>query len=290
MFITRLLALASAAVMAGGTMLLSATPAQAAPSFQLPFPCGQTWHGNSSASSAHTGKEIDFNRGSSAEADNGDTVVAAAAGVVRTAAHQGSANGYGNLVKIEHSGGYFTYYAHLNAMAVRESERVLRGQAIGQVGRTTKPGNSVGSHLHYEVREGSTGYPDNLRSAVFNGSTFDYPDANVTSNNCANSYDTREVCGNDYRVIDAVALGAKGVVELAWNGAKNCVVTLKFSSVGTATATSAYLEPAGGSRATDSGDFTHYAGPVRKTAPGCVRWGGATGGESYHSPSEHCGS
>ncbi|MEV4019563.1 M23 family peptidase, partial [Nonomuraea angiospora] len=35
----------------------------AAPSFQLPFPCGQTWTGNSSASSAHKSYEIDFNRG-----------------------------------------------------------------------------------------------------------------------------------------------------------------------------------------------------------------------------------
>ncbi|MFD0474298.1 hypothetical protein ACFQ0B_43230 [Nonomuraea thailandensis] len=50
----------------------------AAPSFQL-LPCGQSWTGNSSASSAHRSYEIDFNRGSTANADLGDTVVAAAA-------------------------------------------------------------------------------------------------------------------------------------------------------------------------------------------------------------------
>lgn len=66
-------------------------------------------------------------------------------------------------------------------------------------------------------------------------------------------------------------------------------MTLKFAAVGTSTPTAAYLEPAGGSRATDSGGFGYYAGPVRKVAPGCVRWGGATGGERYDSPAEHCG-
>lgn len=285
----RLLIWASTAVLGVAAALFVTTPAQAAPSFQLPFPCGQTWGGNASASSAHNGKEIDFNRGGSASADLGDTVTAAAAGTVRTAAHQGSANGYGNLVKIEHSGGFFTYYAHLNVLAVKAGERVLQGQAIGQVGNTSKPGNNISPHLHYEVREGSSGYPGNLRNAVFNGRTFGYPIASITSNNCANSYSTKTLCGTGYRVIDAVAIDSLGVVELAWNGSSNCVVTLKHASVGTATATSAYVEPAGSSRATDSGNFTHYAGPVRKAAPGCVKWGGATGGSSYNSPSEHCG-
>lgn len=59
-------------------MTAAAAPAMAAPAFQLPFPCNQSWSGNSSASSAHESYEIDFNRGSSA--DLGDTVVAAAAG------------------------------------------------------------------------------------------------------------------------------------------------------------------------------------------------------------------
>lgn len=92
---------------------------------------------------------------------------------------------------------------------------MLRGQAIGQVGNTSRPGSGISPHLHYEVREGSSGYPGNLRRAAFDGRTFGYPDADVTSKNCANSYDTREVCGSGYHVIDSVALGAKGVAELA---------------------------------------------------------------------------
>lgn len=281
----------TAAAFAG---VLTAQPAQAetsaaaAPGFQLPFPCGQTWNGDSDNSSAHRAWEIDFNRGGSATADLKDTVVAAAAGTVQTAAHQGSANGYGNLVKIKHdSTGYYTYYAHLNNLAVKAGEYVSQGQVIGTLGNTSKPGNGISPHLHYEVRVDGT-YPGNIRKAVFNGSTFGYPNANVASRNCANSYDPSEVCGSGFYQIDSARLGAKGTVDLAWNGGSNCVVTRKFASVGTASATSAYLEPQGASRSTDSGNFTHYAGPVKAASPNCVKWGGAVEGTAYNSPSEHC--
>ncbi|MGH3434133.1 MAG: M23 family metallopeptidase [Thermocrispum sp.] len=272
----------------GTAVFVSAPAAQAAPAFQLPFPCGQTWHGNSSGSSAHRAWEIDFNRGGSAGADKGDTVVAAAAGTVRTSAHQGSANGYGNLVKIEHADGYFTYYAHLNTRAVVAGQTVSRGQSIGTVGNTSKPGNGITPHLHFEVRKGSS-YPSNIRKAVFNGRTFGYPDASVKSANCSTSYDPATVCGSGYQVIDSARLGDKGAVDLLWNGSSNCVVTLKFTAKGTPTATSAYLEPRGEARKTDSGNFTVYAGPVKANAPSCIKWGGSTGGSSYNSPSEHCG-
>ncbi|GAB3878745.1 hypothetical protein GCM10027612_03330 [Microbispora bryophytorum subsp. camponoti] len=63
----------------GATTAPAASAAGARPDFQMPFPCGQVWTGNSSASSAHQSYEIDFNRGSTADADYGDTVVAAAA-------------------------------------------------------------------------------------------------------------------------------------------------------------------------------------------------------------------
>lgn len=281
---------AAAAVLIGiaGTALV-ANPASAAPAFQLPFPCGQTWNGNSSASSAHVSWEIDFNRGSTATADLGDTVVAAAAGTVDVAANQGSINGYGNLIVLNHGGGYYTYYAHLNKMAVKQGESVLRGQAIGSVGNTSKPGNNISPHLHYEVR-----YPDRSQShiikAVFNGSTFGYPIANVTSNNCATSYDPAAVCGSGFEMTDSVKLGSAGTANLLWKAStqQNCALTLKMSSVGTPTSTSAFLEPQGSSRTTDSGSYSYYAGPVIRTAPSCVKWGGSAGGVGYTSPFEHC--
>jgi serine/threonine-protein kinase len=66
-------------------------------------------------------------------------------------------------------------------------------------------------------------------------------------------------------------------------------VTLKTASVGARTAVSAYLEPQGGSRVSDSGSFAYYAGPLRAKAAGvCVAWGGSAGGARYNSPFEHC--
>ncbi|MEU6727632.1 M23 family metallopeptidase [Nonomuraea wenchangensis] len=267
----------------------------AAPSFQLPFPCGQSWTGNSSNSSAHQSYEIDFNRGSTADADLGDTVVAAAAGTVVISAHQGSTNGYGNLVKIDHGGGWASYYAHLNVRSVSAGAQVKQGQKIGTVGNTSKPGNNISPHLHYEVREGD-GYPGNIRKAVFGGTTFGYPTQTLTSkNSCSgstNPHTPEEVCGSGYSVIDSAALGTAGTAYLLYNSGNgyNCVVTLKKTSLGTATATSAYLEVQGKARVTDSGNFAYYAGPVRAAAAGkCVKWGGKAGSSSYDSPFEHCG-
>ncbi|MET7339649.1 M23 family metallopeptidase, partial [Nonomuraea sp. NPDC005650] len=271
----------------------------AAPGFQVPFPCGQTWTGNSSNSSAHKSYEIDFNRGSTADADRGDTVVAAAAGTVVISAHQGSANGYGNLVKIDHGGGWSTYYAHLTVRSVSAGAQVTQGQKLGTVGNTSKPGNNISPHLHFEVRQG-TSYPGNIRKAVFNGATFGYPNASVTSKNkcgggggSTNPHTAESVCGAGYKVIDSAALGSNGTVYLTFNSANgnNCVATIKKASLGKATATTAYLEVAGKARATDTGNFEYYAGPVRAAAAKkCVKWGGKAGSSTYNSPSEHCGS
>ncbi|MEV6520614.1 M23 family metallopeptidase [Longispora sp. NPDC051575] len=282
---------AAAALIVGlSSVFLASQPASAAaPAFQMPFPCGQAWNGDSDNSSAHVSWELDFNRGSSANADLGDTVVAAAAGTVDVSAHQGSVNGYGNLVVLNHGGGYYTYYAHLNKRAVTAGQSVLRGQAIGSVGNTSKPGNGISPHLHFEVR-----YPDRSQShiikAVFNGSTFGYPNSTPTSNNCATQRDPATVCGAGFEMTDSVKLGTAGTANLLWKGStsQNCAVTLKMSSVGTGTATSAFLEPQGASRTTDSGSFTEYAGPVVRTSPNCVKWGGSAGGSSYTSGFEHC--
>ena len=70
----------------------------------------------------------------------------------------------------------------------------------------------------------------------------------------------------------------------------NCTVTMKSTSVGIGTATTAYLEVKGSSRLTDSGSYKYYAGPKKAKAAGiCVKWGGSAGGVSYGSPFEHCG-
>ncbi|WP_336207436.1 M23 family metallopeptidase [Nonomuraea sp. LPB2021202275-12-8] len=294
--IALLLSLGTASAAAADPEPESAQAQILATNFQLPFPCGQAWTGNSNQSSAHQSYEIDFNRGSTAGADLGDTVVAAASGTVAISAHQGSTNGFGNLVKIDHGSGWSTYYAHLNVRSVSAGQSVSQGQKIGTVGNTSRPGNNISPHLHYEVRQG-TGYPANVRQAVFNGTTFGYPNQTLTSRNCGgaatNPYTAEEVCGSGYKVIDSAALGTSGTVYLLYNSGNgnNCVTTLKKTSLGTATATSAYLEVQGSARKTDSGNFAYYAGPVTAAAPGkCVKWGGKAGSSVYDSPFEHCGS
>ncbi|MDR0967903.1 MAG: peptidoglycan DD-metalloendopeptidase family protein [Rickettsiales bacterium] len=58
--------------------------------------------------------------------------------------------GHGNFVKIRHTNGFETLYAHMSKFqkGVNVGTRVIQGQIIGYVGST---GISTGPHLHYEI-------------------------------------------------------------------------------------------------------------------------------------------
>lgn len=85
-------------------------------------------------------------RGIDIAARVGEPILAAAEGRVVYAGHR--ANGYGNMVEIDHGFGYLTRYAHASRLHVRTGDRVERGEHIADVGAT---GLVSGPHLHYEV-------------------------------------------------------------------------------------------------------------------------------------------
>ena len=75
----------------------------------------------------------------------GKEVIAAADGLIVEATYH---TDDGHIIKIDHSHGISTAYAHLSKIAVRQGVRVKRGDLIGYVGDS---GRSTGSHLHYAV-------------------------------------------------------------------------------------------------------------------------------------------
>ena len=56
---------------------------------------------------------------------------------------------YGNYIQIEHGGSLQTRYGHHSGYAVKQGQKVRKGDLIGYIGST---GRSTGPHLHYEVR------------------------------------------------------------------------------------------------------------------------------------------
>ena len=80
-------------------------------------------------------------------APRGTPILAAGRGTIERASRYGS---FGNYIRIRHSDGYKTAYAHLKGFArgIKSGTHVRQDQVIGYVGTT---GRSTGPHLHYEV-------------------------------------------------------------------------------------------------------------------------------------------
>ncbi|MEQ1717136.1 MAG: M23 family metallopeptidase, partial [Hyphomicrobium sp.] len=77
----------------------------------------------------------------------GTPILAAGNGVIEEAKYKGE---FGNFIKIQHSNGYHSQYAHMSRYAprIQEGVRVRQGEVIGYVGNT---GLSAGPHLHFEI-------------------------------------------------------------------------------------------------------------------------------------------
>jgi murein DD-endopeptidase MepM/ murein hydrolase activator NlpD len=89
--------------------------------------------------------DVEFHPGVDLQANYGETVHAAAAGVVVANSYDG---GYGIKIDIDHANGYHTWYAHLSRVLVADGAHVYKGEPIGLVGAT---GFATGPHLHYQI-------------------------------------------------------------------------------------------------------------------------------------------
>lgn len=88
-----------------------------------------------------------YHKGVDLAAATGTAIKAAGDGVIVRLGYYGE---YGNFIKIRHSNGYETAYAHMSkyAKGLSVGSRVSQNQVIGYVGTT---GSSTGPHLHFEV-------------------------------------------------------------------------------------------------------------------------------------------
>lgn len=98
-----------------------------------------------------------FHTGVDYAAEYGTPIYASEDGVVTCAQWSGN---YGYLVKIQHSGGFETRYAHCSRFAVSVGDEVKKGDVVSYVGST---GNSTGPHVHLEIRyQGKSIDPETL--------------------------------------------------------------------------------------------------------------------------------
>ena len=95
-----------------------------------------------------TGKST-FHAGVDIPSWEGNRVRATADGIVH---YSGWANGYGNVVIIDHPSGYRTIYGHNQRNIVSRGERIKKGQVVAVVGST---GLSTAAHVHYEIQHKS---------------------------------------------------------------------------------------------------------------------------------------
>lgn len=89
-----------------------------------------------------------LNAGIDIGASIGANVAAAAAGEV---VHVSWLRGYGSFIILDHGGGYYSLYAHLDEIDVELGQKIMPGEKIGTVGES---GSLTGPQLHFEIRQG----------------------------------------------------------------------------------------------------------------------------------------
>ena len=108
---------------------------------------GYLWPAKGTLTSGYGWRWGRMHKGIDIAAPIGTPIIAAASGEVIFSGW--SRGGYGNLVKLKHSDGSVTLYAHNHRNLVRKGQEVKQGQLIAEMGST---GRSTGPHLHFEIR------------------------------------------------------------------------------------------------------------------------------------------
>ncbi len=116
---------------------------------------------------------------------------------------------YGNYVKIKHSNGYYTLYAHMayGSIKVSKGQKVNKGQVLGYMGAT---GTAYGGHLHFEVRNTSdvridpTSYLDaNLPNSQAPTKSVEELAQEVIAGKYGNGEDRKKALGDRYSEVQA---------------------------------------------------------------------------------------
>lgn len=183
-------------------LVVPAAPAQAMPAadHEMPFPCGQEWHGSTRSGHSPSWYSIDWNRTD----DLGAPMLASAAGVVTRVENLGDRS-YGLYLILDHRNGESSLYAHLQAEYVTVGQRVDQGELIGRLGTS---GGSTGPHLHYEQREDGRGVQPYFHDRAFQFNT------TLASRSCVDTPVAGDWDGDGRDQVGVFRRGSRGVFRL----------------------------------------------------------------------------
>ena len=95
------------------------------------------------------GEEL-FHYGLDIANTEGTDICAFADGTVKAA---GESSSFGNYLMVSHDNGITTLYGHCSRITASTGQQVEKGEKIAEMGST---GNVTGTHLHFELMDGST--------------------------------------------------------------------------------------------------------------------------------------
>lgn len=88
-----------------------------------------------------------YHRGLDLDCNYREPIYSVQDGIVAQVSY-GWSGGYGNMVLLQHNGGFQTLYGHNDQIFIKQGQSVKRGQIIASCGNS---GRSTGNHSHWEI-------------------------------------------------------------------------------------------------------------------------------------------